>query len=54
MGYIINLIAKAFIFDNKLETFKIDIAIAKNTNNFKAAIKLYRKQSAIGKLYNLI
>ena len=54
MGYIINLIAKVFIFDNKSETFKADIAIAKNTNNFKAAMKLWKKQNAIGKLHNLI
>lgn len=39
MKYIINLIANAFIFDNKLKTFKINIVIAKNTNNFKAVIK---------------
>lgn len=39
MGHIINLIAKAFIFGNKLETFKADIAIAENTNNFEAAMK---------------
>ena len=38
MGHIINLIAKAFIFGNKSETFEADIAIAENTNNLKAAI----------------
>ena len=40
LGHIINLIAKAFIFGNKSETFKADIAIAENTNNFEIAIKL--------------
>ena len=40
MEHIINLIAKAFIFGNKSKTFKADIAIAENTNDFKAAIKL--------------
>ncbi len=54
MGYIINLIAKAFIFCNKSETFEADIAIAKNTNNLKASRRLWRKQGAIGKLHNLI
>lgn len=54
MRHIINLIAKAFIFSNKSETFEIDIAIVKNINDFKAVIKLQRKQSAIRKLYNLI
>lgn len=54
MGHIINLIAKAFIFVNKSETFEADIAIAENTNDFEAAMKLWRKQGAIGKLHNLI
>ncbi len=54
MGYIINLIAKAFIFGNKSETFEADIAIAKNTNDLEAAMRLWRKQGAIGKLHNLI
>ena len=40
MGHIINLIAKAFIFGNKSETFEADIAIAENTNDFEAAMKL--------------
>lgn len=40
MRSIINLIAKVFIFANKLEIFKADIAIAKNINNFKATMKL--------------
>ena len=40
MRHIINLIAKVFIFSNKLETFKVNIAIAKNTNDFQAVIKL--------------
>lgn len=35
MRYIINLIIKAFIFDNKSEIF-----ITKNINNLKIAIKL--------------
>lgn len=52
--YIINLIAIAFIFDNKLETFKIDIVITKNTNNLEAVMKLWKKQNAIRKLHNLI
>lgn len=54
MGYIINLIAKVFIYGNKLETFKADIAITKNINDLEAAMKLWRKQDAIGKLHNLI
>ena len=54
MGHIINLIAKAFIFGNKSETFEADIAIAENTNDLEAAMKLWRKQGAIGKLHNLI
>lgn len=54
MGYIINLIARAFIFGNKSETFEVDIAIAENINNFETAMKLWRKQSAIRKLHNLI
>lgn len=40
MGHIINLIGKVFIFGNKSETFKANIVIAENTNNFKAIIKL--------------
>lgn len=40
MGYIINLIAKAFIFNNKSEIFKIDITIAKNSNKYKIIVKL--------------
>ncbi len=54
MGYIINLIAQAFIFGNKSETFDADIAIAENTNDLEAAMRLWSKQSAIGKLHNLI
>ncbi len=54
MGYIINLIAKAFIFGKKSKTFEADIAIAKNTNDLEAAMRLWRKQGAIGKLHNLI
>ena len=54
MGHIINLIAKAFIFGNKSETFEADIAVAENTNDLEAAMKLWRKQGAIGKLHNLI
>ncbi len=54
MGHIINLIAKAFIFDNKSETFEADIAIAKKTNDLEAAMRLWRKQGAIRKLHNLI
>ena len=40
MGHIINLIAKAFIFGNKSETFEADIAIAENTNDLEAEIRL--------------
>ena len=40
MEHIINLIAKVFIFGNKLETFEADITIAENTNDFEAAMKL--------------
>ena len=54
MGHIINLIAKTFIFGNKSETFEADISIAKNTNNLEAAMRLWRKQGAIGILHNLI
>ena len=54
IGYIINLVAKAFIFGNKSETFEADIAIAKNTNDLEATMRLWRKQSVIGKLHNLI
>lgn len=39
MKYITNLIANVFIFNNKLKTFKINIIITKNTNNFKATMK---------------
>ena len=54
MGHLINLIAKAFIFGNKSEIFKADIAIAENINDFEAAMKLWRKQGAIRKLHNFI
>lgn len=40
IGHIINLIAKAFIFNNKSEIFEANITIAKNTNNLEAAIRL--------------
>ncbi len=54
MGYIINLIAKAFIYGNKSETFGVDIAIVEDTNNLEAAMRVLRKQGAIGKLHNVI
>ena len=38
--HIINLIVKVFIFDNKFEFFKIDIAIAESTNDLEIAMKL--------------
>lgn len=38
--HIINLIAKAFIFGNKSESFKANIAIAKSINNLEITIKL--------------
>ncbi len=47
MGHIINLIAKAFIFGHKSETFEADIVIAKNTNDLEAAMGLWRKQGVI-------
>lgn len=51
---IINLIARVFIFANKSGSFKGDIAIAKNTNNLEITMKLWKKQSMIGKFHNLI
>lgn len=36
--YIINLITKTFIFDNKYKSFKADIAIAESINNLKIVI----------------
>lgn len=54
MRHIINLITKAFIFNNKSENFKTDIAIAKNIINLKIAMKIYKKQSIIKKLQNLL
>ena len=54
IGHIINLIAKAFIFGNKSESFEADVAIAESTNDLEIAMKLWRKQKVIGKLHNLI
>lgn len=54
IGHIINLIAKAFIFGNKSESFEADVAIAESTNNLEITMKLWRKQEVIGKLHNLI
>ncbi len=48
------MIAKAFIFGNKSETLEAGIAIVENTNDMEAAMRLWRKQCAIGKLHNLI
>lgn len=38
--YIINLIIKTFIFNNKSKFFKINIFIAESINNLKITIKL--------------
>ena len=54
IGHIINLVAKAFIFGNKSESFEADVAIAESTNDLEIAMKLWRKQGVIGKLHNLI
>lgn len=54
MGHIINLIAKAFLFGNRSETFGADIAVAEGVSDLEGAMKLGRKQGAIGKLHNLI
>ncbi len=54
MGYIINLIAKAFLFGNKSETFEAEVAVAEGISDLEGAMKLWRKQGAIGKLHNLI
>ena len=49
-----DLDAKAFIFDNKSESFEADVAIAESTNDLEIAMKLWRIQGVIGKLYYLI
>ena len=54
IGHIINLIAKAFIFSNKSESFKANVAITESTNDLEIVMKLWRKQGVIGKLHNLI
>lgn len=35
MGHIINLIAKVFLFSNKSETFKVNIAVVESIRNFE-------------------
>ena len=40
IGYIINLIAKVFIFGSKSKFFEVDIAIAESTNDQEIVIKL--------------
>ncbi len=54
IGHIINLIAKAFLFGNKSETFEADVAVAESVRDFEGAMRLWRKQKAIGKLHNLV
>ncbi len=54
IGHIINLVTKAFIFDNKSESFEADVAIADSTNDLEIAMKLLKKQKVIGRLHNLI
>lgn len=54
MSHIINLIAKAFLFGDKSETFEVDVAIAKGLRDFEGTMRLWRKQGAIGKLHNLV
>ena len=44
IGYIFNLIVKAFIFGNKSESFEADVAFAESTNDLEAAMKLWGKQ----------
>ena len=54
MGHIINLIAKAFLFGNKSESFEADVAVAEDISDLEGAMKLWRNQGAIGKLHNVI
>ncbi len=54
IGHIISLIAKAFLFGNKSETFEADVAVADDIRDFEGAMRLWRKQGAIGKLHNLV
>ena len=53
MGHIINLIAKALLFGNKSETFEADVAVAEGVRDFEGAMRLWRRQGAIGKVHNL-
>ncbi len=54
IGYIINLIAKVILFGNKSETFEADVAVAEDVRHSEGAMRLWRKQRAIGKLHNLV
>lgn len=54
IGHIINLIAKTFLFGNRSEAFEADIAVAEGVSDLEGAMKLWRKQEAIGKLHILI
>lgn len=54
MVHIINLIVKALLFGNKLETFEADVAVVEGVRDFEKAMRLWRRQGAIGKLHNLV
>lgn len=40
MGYIINLIAKAFLLSNKSETWESKVTVAENSPDFEGAMRL--------------
>jgi hypothetical protein len=54
LGYIINLIAKAFLFGHDADAFEEDSRIKKELSKFEAVRELWRKKGPVGKFYNTI
>jgi len=53
-GYILNLVAKAFLFEKDSNAFEADILTAKTLNNKVAELDFWRKKSPISKLHNIV
>jgi hypothetical protein len=54
MGYIINLIVKAFLFGTDLDAFELEAATTHDLQQEERQLKHWRKCGPIGKLHNIV
>ena len=54
LGYVINLVAKAFLFGTEFDMFERDIESTKEKSELLQELKLWRKRGPISRLHNII